>query len=307
MKYAILGAGALGSVVGGLMARDGVDVVLWDINDAHLDAINNNGLRLDLPHGSETVQIPACRPDQGGGADAIILLTKTLHTSVALGGVTDLIAAGTPVLSLQNGLGNARRVADKVPEDQVFYGCTMMPGRFIAPGHVASQGDGKAVFRALTDAGASTGSAIACNTPGFSLIHDQAEADTLIWQKAAFNCAMNAICALAGGRVEYLSNSQTGIKLARDVAEEAINVAKAKGIAADLDAVFAQMDRALANHQAHKPSMLQDMEAGCATEIDALCGEVAYQGKAVGLSTPINHALEALIRLKTDVLKGEAE
>lgn len=145
MKYAILGAGALGSVVGGLMARDGVDVALWDINDAHIDAVNSGGLRLDLPDGQKVVRLPACRPENGGSADVIMLLTKTLHTEAALESVKDRITDGAAVVTLQNGLGNAARVSAIIPEDQVFYGCTMMPGRFLGAGHVASQGDGKAV------------------------------------------------------------------------------------------------------------------------------------------------------------------
>lgn len=305
MNYAILGAGALGSVVGGLMARDGVEVILWDINDAHIDAVNTGGLKLDLPDGQKIVRVPACRPENGGSVDVILLLTKTLHTQTALESVKDRITEGSAVLTLQNGLGNAERLSQIVPADQVFYGCTMMPGRFLGAGHVASQGDGKAVFRALTDEGAKRASQIASVSDGFKLMADQAGADALVWQKAAFNCAMNAISALGGGRVEYLSNSEDAIALARDAATEVIAVANAQGIAASIDPVFAQMGRALAKHQAHKPSMLQDMEAVRKTEIDALCGEVTKQGASLGIPTPINRTLAVLVGLKTDILKGE--
>ena len=305
MRYAILGAGALGSVIGGLMARDGADVALWDINDDHLAAINSHGLKLDLPEGTETIDIPACRPEDGEAVDVILLLTKTLHTKAALASVADRIAQGAAAVSLQNGLGNAVRLGEVVPADQVFYGCTMMPGRFLAPGHVASQGGGSAVFRALTHAGETRGAEIAHASPGFELKYNQTGADAIVWQKAAFNCAMNAITALQGGRIEYLSTSDDGVALARAVVAEAIAVAKAQGVAVDLAAVHAQMDRALANHKAHKPSMLQDIEAGRATEIDALCGEVARQAETAGIPAPINRTLAVLVRLKTSVLKGE--
>ncbi|MEM5544295.1 ketopantoate reductase family protein [Sulfitobacter sp. AS92] len=306
MKYAVLGAGALGSVVGGLIARNGLDVTLWDVNDTHINAVNNNGLKLDIADASEIISVPACRPEDGEEVDAIILLTKTLHTHAALGVVREHIDAGTMVLSLQNGLGNAERVTEMVPPDQTCYGCTMMPGRFLGPGHVASPTDGKAVFRALTPAGAVKAADIAIQGAGFSLKQDQEQTDQIIWQKAAFNCAMNAITAMQGGRIEFLSASKDGVALARDVAKETVMVANASGISANLDAVYAQMDRALANHQAHKPSMLQDMEAGRLTEIDALCGEVARQADLHGIEAPINKTLAVLVALKTSVQQENA-
>ena len=137
MKYSVLGAGALGSVIGGLMARDGIDVELWEINQSHLDAIKANGLRLDLPNGTEHVSITACRPEEAEGADVTMLLTKTMQSAAALNSVKNKIDKDTAIISLQNGLGNAGRVAAQIAEDQVFYGCTMMPGRFLGSGHVA--------------------------------------------------------------------------------------------------------------------------------------------------------------------------
>lgn len=306
MKYAVLGAGALGSVVGGLMAREGINVALWDINHDHTKSINAHGLQLDLPDGTHSIKVPACRPEEGGEADVILLLTKTLHTKAALASVADRIAQGAAVVSLQNGLGNAERIRDFVPDDQVFYGCTMMPGRFLAPGHVASQGNGKAVFRALTEAGQARAAAMGLNTTGFVLQNDQDGTDAIIWQKAAFNCAMNAITALQGGAIGYLAASDEGVALARETAAEVVAVANALGINADLSAVHAHMTRSLTHHKAHKPSMLQDMEAGRETEIDALCGEVVRQAEAAGVSAPINKTLAGLVRLKTSVLKREA-
>ena len=294
----------MGAVVGGLLARGGRDVVLWDINAPHVTAINKHGLRLDLPGESATIAVPACRPDEGEDADVILVLTKTLDTEAALAGIRDRIDRGARVVGLQNGLGNDAIMGRHVPPERLFYGCTLMPGRYLAPGHVSTQGAGTAVFRAVRDGEDARG--IATEVEGFALIHDQAGADRVIWQKAAFNCAMNAIMALQGGTMGDLADNAEGVALARGAAAEVVAVAQAKGIQADLAAVEAHISRSLSLHRGHKPSMLQDIEAARVTEIDALCGAVAAEAERLGVSAPINKTLAVLVRLKSNVQRGHA-
>jgi 2-dehydropantoate 2-reductase len=300
VRVAILGAGALGSVIGALLARAGRDVALWDVDDAHIAAIRAHGLRFDGPEGRETVAIPALRPEEATATpDLLILLTKTLHTEAALRGVAAHLDAGAHVLTLQNGLGNAARVAALVAPDRVLSGCTMMPGRRLAPGHVATPGQGGAHFRALTAAGQGFAEAVAgLSAPGIALILSD-DTDRIVWQKAAFNCAMNAASALAGGPVGLLAATPGAREMLAAVAAEVVAVARAQGIAADLAEVMAQIDHALAHHRAHKASMLQDIEAGRPTEIDSLCAEVSRQGAASGVAVPLNAALATLVRLRS--------
>lgn len=300
MKTAILGAGALGSVIGGLMAAAGRDVSLWDLNETHLDAICEKGLRLESASGTQIVHLPAMRPDQASETpDLIILLTKTIHTDAALDGVERHIAAGARVLTLQNGLGNAERVVKQVPEDQVLYGCTMMPGRFIAPGHVASQGQGFVVFRALTDDGAAFAEAAGFSAPEISF-ECSAKTDQIIWQKAAFNCAMNACSALTGATVGQLNVPEMVVQL-RKISSEVVTLAQTLGVTVKLDEVVEQINHALEHHTEHKPSMLQDIEAGRPTEISSLCGEVARLAEQHNVHAPLNAVLAPLIDLRSRV------
>ncbi|MEM7061489.1 MAG: ketopantoate reductase family protein [Pseudomonadota bacterium] len=301
MRTAILGAGALGSVIGALLARGGRDVALWDIDDQHLTAVNANGLILDGPDGRDVVRMPALRPEHATETpDLIILLTKTTHTETALDGVAKHIDAGAHVLTLQNGLGNAERVAQKVPKAQVLYGCTLMPGRFIAPGHVATQGDGFAVFRPLLPEGTAFAECVAANVKDLALTLSDGT-DIIIWQKAAFNCAMNACAALTGARVGELGDRPDMQDLLHGVAAEVTAVARAREVPVDDADVRDQIAHALAHHTEHKPSMLQDLEAGRTTEIDSLCAEVSRQAGAVGVPAPLNEALAALVTLRSDL------
>ena len=299
MRIAILGAGALGSVLGGLLARVGKEVSLWDVNDAHIAAIRVGGLRLDGPAGSDVIEIPALRPEEAHETpDLIILLTKTLQTQAALSGIARHIAAGAHVLTLQNGLGTAERVAEMVPPARVLYGCTLMPGRFIAPGHVASQGKGYAVYRALAAEGEAFAARAEVTVEGLSLEHSP-ETDQVIWQKAAFNCAMNACSALTGARVGQLEMGAGMRDLLHAVSDEVVDLALSKGVTVDRSEVRDQIAHALVHHTDHKPSMLQDIEAGRQTEIASLCGEVARQAEITGLPAPLNTALASLVSLKS--------
>lgn len=306
MTIAILGAGALGSAVGGSLALAGQMVELWDVNQDHINAVNQNGLIFDGPRGREVINLRACRPDEGGDATAIILLTKTLQTEAALQGVADKIADGAMVLTAQNGLGNAARVAALVPPAQVLYGCTMMPARLLAPGHVAGQSNGRILYRAYDPSGEAAAQALALESEPFTLAYDAGGTDRIIWQKAAFNCAANSICALSRATVGKLGASHDGMSLAYAIAAEAVAVAHATGVDADKAAVLAHLDKAVATNTEHKPSMLQDIEAGRPTEIDSLCTEVARLGSAVGVPTPLNRAMAALIHLNSDYQTGEA-
>lgn len=303
MKAAILGAGALGSVIGGLMALAGNDIELWDLNDEHIEAINKSGLRLEGPKGELIVPVKAMRPEASEKTpELIILLTKTIHTETALKGVQRHIDAGAHFLTMQNGLGNAEKLSEFVPKDKVLYGCTMMPGRLIAPGHVASQGNGKTVFKALTQNGRDFAEKTAFASDLFTLQYCQ-ETDQVIWQKAAFNCALNTICALTNARVGELDTSAT-IAMAITISAEVLNVAKAVGVSTDHQAVTTQIEHAIAHHTLHKPSMLQDIEAGRQTEIDSLCGYVGQVAKANEVATPLNNMLLELIKLKTEVAQN---
>lgn len=306
MRIAILGAGALGSVMGGLLSAAGKDVELWDLNKAHLNAINKNGLRIDGPNGTQTVRVPALLPEEAKVTpELIILLTKTIHSGMALSSVRHHVDAGAHVLTLQNGIGNAERIAEFVPEDKVFYGCTMMPGRFIAPGHVASQGDGFAVFKALHSSGRAFAETLAFESDLLNLQLTE-ETDQIIWQKAAFNCAMNAVCGLSGARVGELSGADV-LPMLKNVSAEVVNVAQAIGINADHASVVSQIEFAIAHHTEHKPSMLQDIEAGRTTEIESLCGEVSRLARKNGVAAPLNDALAVLVRLKSQINSKETE
>jgi 2-dehydropantoate 2-reductase len=294
MKIAILGAGALGSVIGAELFKAGLDVVLLDKDPAHIAAIRNNGLKVDWDDRQEHLMIPAMEPESTQAVDLVILLTKTLHSQAALRSIKPILDAGAFVLTLQNGLGNIETILPLVPPSQILFGCTMTPGDLRGPGHVASHGMAFTPYDTYQDVSLPETLIEALKKGGMTR---STQALEHVWQKAAFNCAMNAVAALGEGIVDDIAHF-IGPSLVTNIADEVVAVAQKDGITLDSGSIAKQIAFALANQGGHKPSMLQDIEAHRPTEIDALNGYIAQRGHELGVKVPLNSLLSGLIKMK---------
>jgi 2-dehydropantoate 2-reductase len=301
MKVTVLGAGAMGSLFGGLLAERGHEVELLDVNAAHIARVKEHGLTLDTDrHGRRSVRVPIARPEAAASRpECLIVFTKTLHTASALEAARGVLQADTLVLTLQNGLGNADRLAHFVAPERIAVGVTTVPSDMVAPGRVHSHGEGhvrmmmadgrhadrlSALAQALTDAGLA------------ATVDPTVQA--AIWQKVAFNAALNTVCAVANCTVGDVGQSPAARPLAHRIVTEVLAVAAADGARVDEGAVHATLDHALDHHLTHKPSMLQDLLAGRPTEIDAINGEVLRVARRLAIPAPCTEALDALVRLR---------
>ncbi|RKU02734.1 2-dehydropantoate 2-reductase [Burkholderia sp. Nafp2/4-1b] len=305
MRIAILGAGAMGSLFGALLAEHGEAVTLIDVNDAHLDAIRRDGLRIDDDRGERRIRaLQAVRPEAASATapdtpfDLLIVFTKSLHTRTALHGVRALLTPRTFVLTLQNGLGNVETLNAFVPLERILVGVTTWPADFAGPGHVRSHGagtirmmtaDGAARPIAATVADALSRAGLACSL--------DADVWAAIWEKVAFNAALNPLCAATGCTVDQLARVPDGPRLALAIAAETAAVARAKGVAVDGERIARNVEHAICAHHGHRPSMLQDVLAGRRTEIDAINGQVVAAARATGVAVPHTDTLLALVRL----------
>jgi len=296
----IVGAGAMGSFFGGLLAESGNDVTLVDVNDAHIGAISANGLRLETDNGDRQVRsLRVCRPE--GASDLpqlLVVFTKTLHTAAALSGVRHLIGPDVHVLSLQNGLGNVEKITEFVSPERILIGVTTWPADMVAPGHVHSHGKG--VVRLMAADGVSrpivwqvtetlSAAGLACTS--------DSTVWAAIWEKVAFNAALNSICAVSGCTVDQLGLVPDGKRLADEVVVEVLSVAQRLGIEVNVAKCKATVAGAIAQHKGHKPSMLQDVLAGRRTEIEAINGAAVAAAERVNLKLPTTETLLSLVRL----------
>ena len=304
MKIMVVGVGALGSYFGGALAAQGHDVTFLIRNRAHRDAMRGNGLLLRLDDGEIRISpqvVDSEKAGEAGTADLVLVFTKTGATRAALRAAMPVIGPDTRLVSLQNGLGNADRLAEFVPMSHVIYGTTMAPADIVAPGIVQSHGSHLSQFRAATDDLVTGDMALRLATmlseAGIEA-RVNPDVDRVIWAKVSFNCAMNSLCALLGQTPGPVLDSDELREIAVATAMESCDVAAAAGVEVDRDGLMKTLALVQREHRHHKPSMLVDFQALRRTEIDALNGAVVALGAAHGVATPRTQTLLALVHAR---------
>ena len=295
MRIGVIGCGAVGSLfAANLGTLDDVEVWAYDPWQEHVDAINANGLRLsgagDVVGKVNATADPAALPPCELG----IVAVKSMQTSEAIAATAHAFARGR---SVQNGAGNEELIAEHVKE--VIRGTTFPAGHVIEPGHVGWDTRGDTHIGPFEPSPAPMEAvealADACTRAGMPT-HALPDARGAQWRKLIFNAASNAIAALTGRTHGQVAEPPTR-ELAWAVMAEGRAVADAQGITLDMspEELF---DHAARKDVAygHKPSMLQDVEAGRETEIDFLNGAIVAFGDRHGVDAPLNRALTQLVK-----------
>jgi 2-dehydropantoate 2-reductase len=294
-RVGIVGCGAIGSLFAARLAQAReAEVFAYDVDAAHVDAINRQGLRITgvgdvlgrLRATTNPAELPAC--------DLGIVATKALHTETAIAAAAHAFEDAA-VCTVQNGVGNEETIAPHVP--RVIRGTTFPAGRIVEPGVVhqdtggdttigpfepkpASMDEVEELARLLTEAGMPT-----------TALTDARGAQ---WRKVIFNAATNPIGALTGLTHGQACDVPELRALMRTLVAEARAVCEAQGIELDADP-DALIDHAREVAYLHKASMLQDVEAGRRTEVDWLNGGIVRFGRENGLGTPAHEAIASLI------------
>jgi 2-dehydropantoate 2-reductase len=300
MNITVLGAGAMGCVFGGRLAEAGHRVELVDVRAVQIDAIRRDGLTIEADDGVRTVRLAARLADAApsGPAELVLLFTKAHHSAVALAAAAGVLGPDTWVLTLQNGLGVVDHVRERIDPQRIIVGVTTVPSDLVAPGRVRTRGTGTTKIMAVAGGIGDRLREIAAGLHAAGLACEIAEdVWAAIWEKLAFNAALNALTAVTGLTVGQLGAAPDGRWLADTVAGEVVAVAQRKGIAADLASVRATISMAFRDHGDHQPSMLQDVLARRATEIDYVDGAVVREATALGMEVPVTATLWRLVRL----------
>jgi len=279
----------MGCLYGARLSGGGHRVVLIDVRDEQVDAINARGLTLEDETRVATVRPVARRPaDASDSAELVLLFTKAFHSAGALAGACAVIGPGTWVMTLQNGLGNVEVIRDYIGDDtRIVVGTTTLPADRVGPGRVRTHGGGQTKIMAVAGGVTDRLRAIAAAFTACGLATEVSEdVFTSIWEKLAFNCAMNALAAVTGFTVGEMGRAAEGRAIVDRVATEVVTVARRKGIPADLERVRGVIAMAFREHTDHKPSMLQDLLAGRPTEIDAINGAVVDEAAKLGMAVP---------------------
>lgn len=294
MRVVVMGAGAIGSMVGGRLASDH-DVTLVG-RRPHVDAIEAQGLTL-TGETERTVETDAVTTVDGlEPADVVFLTVKAYDTAQAVRQALPVVGDHTFVVSLQNGLGNLETVAEHVPVPRVIGATTSHGCLFHGPGRVEHTGTGDTVLGPM-------------EPPDLPAHHELAEALTKagiqtevvadirprLWSKAAVNAAINPLTAITGLPNGALIEVDELTNLLDAVARETEAVARGAGVAVDEDA-WVDTARTVAQRTArNRSSMLQDVQRGRRTEIDAISGRIADVAARHEVQAPLNRALHALV------------
>lgn len=300
---AVVGAGAVGSFFGAMLARAGHRVTLIG-RSAHVQAIERDGLRLDMAGSVETVRT-AASVDLSAvrGADLVLFCVKSTDTDAVARQMAPHLDAGAIVLSLQNGVENAATIAQHVRQaivPAVVYVAVAMPD----PGYVKHYGRGDLVVGPL-NGDATRHASVATKLQDLVELFATAQVPVRVssdvmaelWSKLMVNCAYNAISGLAQATYAQLAALPSVREIQHAVVREVVALAAAEGVNLPLDPSMQAMERIAVAMPAQLSSTAQDMARRKPTEIDHLNGFVARRGRELGVPTPVNQTLHALVKL----------
>ena len=297
MRIAVMGAGGVGGYYGGMLARAGNDVTLI-ARGAHLEAIRAHGLRVRGRADDFTVKVSATDDtSRVDPVDLVLFTVKTYQNSVAIPAIVPMVAANTIVLPLQNGVDSHLDLGLAVGQEKVLPGTTYIETRVESPGVIRQQGDVvRIVFGELggqeTDLARKVLDSLREAGIDAELSGDIAKE---MWTKFLFIASLAGVTTAARCRVATLLGIPEARELLAVAMREAEAVGRAKGVALEPDVVERTMAFTEATAIDLQASMHTDLELGRPIELDSLTGAVVRLGREVGVPTPMNSLLYALL------------
>lgn len=301
VRIAIIGPGAMGCLFGGLLARAGHEVIFLDRDPGRARAISRSGVRLEGISGKFRVRARAtASPAAIEDPDLTLVCVKAYDTQEAARSAAGLLKRSRAVLTLQNGLGNVEALQKSAGRDRVIGGTTAHGATLLGAGHVRHAGAG------LTILGEPSGG-ITVRLRRIAAVFRQAglqvrltrDLQSVLWNKLIVNCAINPLGALTGlpnGALPRHSGTRT---LLRQAAQEAAAVARAMHV--KVTASPARKVETVCRQTApNLNSMLQDVLRHRRTEVEAINGIVVQHGRRLGIPTPVNATLAALVQAIQD-------
>jgi len=304
LNVAVLGAGAMGCLFGGLLAEKGLKVTLIDVWKEHIDAINKNGLKMDGFGGDRFIKISATNdPKSISPVDVVIVMCKATALEQALTNAKSIVGDKTVLMSFQNGIGHEAIMQNIVGVNKVLGGTTTQASNILGPGHIKNH--------------ASLPSWIGEYEGGLSdRVKDIAETFTAYgletiasdnvkkrkWMKLFALTAVGPLSAIFDMHHTELYVTNKESKLARELGKQIIletrKVAQADGVEVSEDECLEMFLKIVDSNQTNKSSMAFDIQYKRKSEIDFINGSVSKIGKKHGVPTPLNDMLYKIIKVK---------
>ena len=297
MKIYMIGAGAMGGVYGGLLKRAGYDVTLIDPREDHIRKIRNEGITIEGVRGAHVIRLPA-QSDTAGlpPADLAIIFTDSNSTRDAAMAARTLLKPGGFALTLQNGIGNVEALIGELGRERVVAGVSMNSAANPAAGWSAYTNVGMTSIGELDGRDTLRVKQVA-QMLNKAEIPTEIIADPMswIWGKFVLNCGVNALTAITGLRSGEIYRTPEVSALQDRIIDEIMAVVERK----NLKLPEKDPRKKIKDHcriRYNKPSMMQHIEQGRRTEIDSLNGALVREAKALGIATPYNEAVVAVVK-----------
>jgi 2-dehydropantoate 2-reductase len=300
VKVAIVGTGAMGSVYAGLLGRAGHEVWAIDTWQEHVDTIESDGLAVSGASGSYVVRgiNTGYKPDDAGACDLWVIGTKASEVEDVAARIAPMLRPDDVVMAFQNGLGAGERVARRIPEHHVVVGIAEGFGSSIpAPGRVHHHGMRLIRIGELHGGLSDRVQRIesAWREAGFS-VRAFADIDRMVWQKFLCNVTLSAPSAAFDVTVGELMADPDAWAVALGCTMEAWQVGRATGVSLGFDDPIRYVTEFARTIPDASPSMRLDHLARRPAEVDAINGAVVELGRELGISTPHNATLCAILR-----------
>jgi len=297
MRIVVMGAGSMGCLLGGYLARAEHEVFLVDPDTERTEAIENGGINVEGVGGDFEVAASAGPIYSGDVSPELVLVcVKAYDTAEAASDIAGFLGDDSVVLTLQNGVGNIERLAYTLPRKQLLAGTTSLGANLLGPGRVHHAGEGNThigdVYGERSDRAEAIASLFtAARLPAVAAddIHQ------LVWSKLAVNVGINALTALLRVRNGQILAAEGARKILEPAVSECIAVAEESGVSLDTEAVMARVKDVARRTASNRSSMLMDMLGGRRTEIDSINGAVVHRGRELGVAVPVNETLTHLV------------
>ncbi|WP_129113831.1 ketopantoate reductase family protein [Halegenticoccus tardaugens] len=302
MQIAIIGAGALGTLFGGMLADSGETVWLLHHDESVTQKMRQEGVQIRSMDGSEELSVGPGQDNLNvtteasdvGIADLVLVFVKSYQTITAVEQHKDCIGPKTYVLTLQNGLTLRRTLEVVVSGDRILTGVTYQSAKVVSPGIVQRTGTGETVVGGPNEL--FTGQvAEGLERAGFNDVTAVSDPRPHIWDKQLVSIAFKPVAALTGLPNGELVADELIAALMKELVEEGLAVAESRGIDIPTDDVFEKVRALGRQNPQHRSSMLQDVNSGRKTEIGDANGAIVKFAKEEDIEVPCNAAVTSLV------------
>lgn len=308
-ELVLVGPGAVGCLFAAILARSGVGVALLDYRPERACRIRRRGILLETGSGVERVDVPISTEPLPWGQPALVCLcVKAYQTSSAIAGARPLVGRDTTVVSLQNGLDNAQRIAAAVPDAGIACAATSRGATVLEEGRIRPVGSGDTLVAPFTPGAHSGAVQFVSLLAGHGIAAEfHPDAATVLWSKLVVNAAVNPVTAIADVPNGTVLERDDLWQTAQGAAREAARVARDRGVELLYDDPVAEVRRVCEQTHANLSSMLQDIRAGRRTEIDAITGALVREAAAMNVAAPLNAELLRKVKAREAHLARPAE